>query len=78
MPFYTSYFYLPQDPEEDLFPCFATKTPHALTTNAAAVLTLNESFPSPPVPTIFSKNQSSQGVFENSTKNSGYLEFRYL
>ena len=35
-----------------LFPCLATGTPHAATTNAAAVEILNVPSPSPPVPAV--------------------------
>ena len=43
---------LPQNPDTDLLPCFATLVPAAEATRAAAVLMLNDRIESPPVPQV--------------------------
>src|SRR5919202_5014265 len=61
-PIYSRKSALPQKPEKDLFPCFATLLPAEDATIAAAVLILNDLIVSPPVPHVSIKFPLTLGV----------------
>src|SRR5581483_3386202 len=53
---------LPQTPDTDLLPCFATLAPAAHATMAAAVLMLNDLIESPPGPQVSMSGPFTSGV----------------
>ena len=54
---------LPHRLDTDRLPCFATLTPHAATTSAATVETLNVCARSPPVPQVSKTSENSRDSF---------------